>query len=125
MLTTYRIVNISILVALGLCLCAILITYKTNVDPCWLRACCGRDCILCGCTRDVMSILSGDVPTRNALSPLFFAAIAVEFGWRILSSVVSFGQRIVYLDIFIHGFLIAIFMFFSIALVVERATQCL
>lgn len=103
MSSTYRIVNVSLLGAFALCLSAVLVAYAYGVGMCWSRACFGKDCIFCGCTRDVADIFSGESPTRNALSIYLLCGGVVETAWRVVASFTPFSRRVICADAFCHA----------------------
>lgn len=103
MSSTYRIVNVSLLGAFALCLSAVLVAYANGAGMCWSRACFGKDCIFCGCTRDVADIFSGGSPTRNALSVYLLCGGVLETVWRVIASLVPFGRRVIHADAFCHS----------------------
>lgn len=110
MRTEYRIVNVSVLAALVLCFIAILAVNGCGVSSCWMRAVYGKDCPLCGCTRDVLAILSGRRPTLNQLSTFLFVGLAIELVWRFLASILTLGSRTIRIDIVLHALLIIVFL---------------
>ena len=79
---TYRLVNRVLLLSIVLGVGAILAVHWCEGDTCWMRKLYGKDCILCGCTRDFLDILSGNAPSRNDASCLLFGLSAVELAWR-------------------------------------------
>lgn len=103
MSATYRGVNVSLCAAFVLCLIAVLAAYANDVGSCWLRMRFGKDCLLCGCTRDIADILSGGVSTRNALSGCLLAGFVLEVGWRVVASFASFGRAVVCIDVLVHS----------------------
>lgn len=111
---TYRTVNAALLAAFVLFLFAILIAYAYGVNSCWLRVLCGKDCILCGCTRDVIGILCGRAPTLNAASPFILACLAVELAWRVVAVVFGFWRRAMRIDIAVHIILLVVIAFTAV-----------
>lgn len=114
MSTTYQRVNILLCCAFILCLCAVLIVYACGANSCWSRMCYGKDCMLCGCTRDIVDMLSGKVPTRNALSCYLMVGIISEMFWRIVSSCVVFGSCVLWFDICFHSIALLILLTLNI-----------
>lgn len=101
---TYRIVNgvaIAMMVAFALFGALTALGLPT---PCSMA---NRDpgCILCGCTRDFVSMVNGEYVFRNPLSPFIFIGLATEFTFRTFALFARHVHKaIIVTDAFIHSF---------------------
>lgn len=111
----YRLVNRILAAALAVLAAAALARHYAGCDTsCWARLVYGRECVLCGCTRDFAGLLRGEAPWRNAWSAFFFAAYALEWLWRAAGAFVCFSRRVAAADILVHAAAGAVFMFFNV-----------
>ena len=70
-------------------------------------------CILCGCTRDFILILSRKTAEHNPLSEFLFTALAVEIFFRITALLIIKTSRLrsfVIIEITIHAVMLTIFI---------------
>lgn len=102
---TYRFVNLSLVASFSLFVCLILGAHFMGESSCWLRKIANKECILCGCTRDFISLFSGEMPKNNEWSLYIFFGLFLELIWRVFVSVVPMGKRVVYGDIIFHSFM--------------------
>lgn len=99
----YRFLNRILLLCLFIVGCLITFFYMgTDVEVCWSRARYGKDCILCGSTRDFMALLSGCQPMHNAASIYIFVGLAIEIIYRILGAIICFSRRMMFVDLIYH-----------------------
>ena len=67
----------------------------------------GRECIVCGCTRDFALLLTGHAPRWNPNSGVFFAIACAEILWRLIGvSVRRMPRAVVRADVAVHVVLI-------------------
>lgn len=110
---TYRTVSLALLGAAFLCCLAILIAHLSGRQVCVLQNRLGRPCLLCGCTRDFMAILTGHAPTYNPLSGWFFGLTVLELLWRFAGVWIRWGRRVAITDIAAHAVLILTVLYFN------------
>ena len=103
------------MVALGTAI--IIAHFRTSTTSCWLKTVYGRDCIICGCTRDFFDILSAGGPVRNKLSTWLMGGVVVEFIWRLLVSFVRVGRLAVICDILLHVVVIGVLFTFNLMII--------
>ena len=89
-------------------------------DSCWLKTVYGRECILCGCTRDFMGMLFGSRPVHNDYSGPLVCILSGEFVWRLVASIFRFGRKVMAIDAFLHVFLGSVFLYLNFALIFGR-----
>ena len=85
-------------------------------DSCWLKAVYGRECILCGCTRDFMGVFGGR-PIQNDYSVALMCILSGELVWRLVASIFRFGRKVMAVDAALHVLLAAVFLYFNFALI--------
>lgn len=111
---TYRQLNCILLLVLLLLGVAIVLIHFTYGDTtCWLKKGFGRECILCGCTRDFVDVFSGKDPCRNPLTYWLVYVIGGEIVWRVYGSLIRPGRIAMIFDISIHAVIAAVFLFFN------------
>lgn len=113
-LTEYKLVNRLVLLVMLVIGCAILVADCLGMPGCTLKQATGKDCVLCGCTRDFHSLISGTWTFINPASPYVFAVLFVEFCWRIFAGRREFRFKVMCADIVLHilfGLLIVVWNF--------------
>lgn len=103
---TYKLINLLLLSAVAFLSVIILAVHFSGGKSCWLRVVYGKDCFVCGCTRDLVGVFTGREGWINSYSPYFFGLIACDILWRIVASVWTFGKKVWLLDAAIHAGLI-------------------
>lgn len=100
----YRRVNRLLLLVGALMAAWVVLAYDPEgPGRCWYRIRFGRDCLLCGCTRDFTAILSGDWPSQNPSSIWFFGFAVIECAWRLFGACRVLSRRVVWTDALLHG----------------------
>ena len=75
----------------------------------------GRECVVCGCTRDFALLLTGHAPRWNPLSGPFFAIACAEILWRLIGvSVRRMPRAVVRADVAVHVVLIGWILMLSL-----------
>lgn len=98
----YRKINRLVLLAVAFVTAAVFALHFLTDYKCPFLAACGRPCLLCGCTRDFMDMLSGSVPRLNPFSPCLFAFSIVELLWRAVGCIWEFNRAVAVIDIVCH-----------------------
>lgn len=112
-LMTYKTVNRALIAAMVILAALISIAYFRNDVNCLMRLKEGRECIICGCTRDFFDMFHFAAPTRNPLSGYLFFAIAFELVYRVVYAFKTAPRALIIADIVSHGIAAAIFMTFN------------
>lgn len=82
---------------------------------CWLLEWKGRECVVCGCTRDFALLLTGHAPQWNPNSGVFFAIACADILWRLVGvSVRRMPRALVRADIAVHVVLIGWILLLSV-----------
>jgi hypothetical protein len=76
-----------------------------------------RECILCGCTRDFVDILSGIPPTRNPISLWLFYFICGELVFRFILSFLRSARKVIAVDVTVHAVILVIFIYYNFKIV--------
>ena len=84
-MNNYRTTNFALLTCCVLIVTAIVVSYKTNHGVCAAKALWGRECILCGCTRDWFLFVNGNFNFHNPISPWIFTLLILELPWRVFA----------------------------------------
>ena len=107
---TYRFLCRMLVVA-GIMLAAVIfVAYWYGGGDCGLRILSGKNCILCGCTRDFIGVLNLDFTFINPLSPYIFAMLFCEFAFRCLGSLVLFPMWAWIVDASFHCVVLVAFV---------------
>ena len=115
---TYLLVNRILALAMVALGAAIVIVHcGLGATSCWLKTVYGRECIICGCTRDFFDIVSTGGPVRNKLSIWLMAWVVAEFIWRLLFSFVRVGRLAAVCDILLHAVGAGIFLIFNLMMI--------
>ncbi len=110
----YLLVNRVLLVSMVVVCAAILTVHFTSgATTCWLKAVCGRECIICGCTRDFIDIVSSGGQIRNKLSVWLMGLLVLEFIWRLTASCFRMDKTAAVVDAVVHVFIMSFFMYFN------------
>ena len=99
----YRTTNRWLLATFALLAAAIVANHYLSLTQCMAKDVFGKDCILCGCTRDFFTLLRGGTRFVNPASPFVFSIIAVEIAWRTVFSFAKAPRALVVSDIVLHG----------------------
>lgn len=112
---TYRFVN-RIVLGIGLLIGVVILVWHI-----WLTGQCAsivlwnRPCALCGCTRDFISLASGNLSCRNVISlPLFVIGVC-ELFWRVIASIMDFRKVTIFIDMALHIVLLLVFVGYNFA----------
>lgn len=108
----YRLCNRMILVSMVIVLVLIASFTMRGEGYCWLKCVYGRECLLCGCTRDLISILSlkGMAQLRNKYSVVLWLCVVAEWAWRLWASFRCVPRKGIRLDMILHSILGLVFM---------------
>lgn len=107
--SVYRFVN-RMLILVGGVLCALItVSYRFELGVCGLRALCGRECVLCGCTRDFFALLNGRTAFINPQSGLIFMLLFVQLCYRSLMSFLPAGKKVWICDAIVSGGILLVF----------------
>lgn len=105
----YRFLNRVILLSLFIVGGLILFFYMgTDVEVCWSYARYGKECVLCGCTRDFVAILLGNFPTHNVASIYIFIGLTVELLYRMFGSFIRLPFWVMLVDLVYHVVILSI-----------------
>lgn len=115
----YRTTNRWLLVVLALLALGITANNYFNVVRCVAVDVFGRECILCGCTRDFFTLLRGGGELINPASPLVFAFLIIEVVVRTVFSFVNVSRAFVVSDIVLHCILGAFVLVVNIIVLVS------
>ena len=106
-MNSYRIINLTLLLSFVLMTVAIVIMHLTGRGDCAARILWGRECILCGCTRDFFSLFNGECNFINPISPWVFALIGIELPWRMFAALKrTIWQGVIVADYAIHALML-------------------
>jgi len=89
---------------------AIGFAHMTDRVGCSARIVLGKECILCGMTRDFFGMLRGETSFLNPISPYVFAVISLELAWRAWFSFKTASRRLAIADAMVHVVLGVVFM---------------
>lgn len=115
---TYLLVNRILALSMVVLGAAIVIVHcSIGTTSCWLKTVYGRECIICGCTRDFFDIVSAGGPIRNKLSIWLMGWVVMEFIWRLLVSFVRVGRIAAIYDILFHVAVVGILFTFNLMII--------
>ena len=125
-LESYRILNRVVLGIVIACLALpIPLTYLSRVAPGWMPVCAsrlffGKPCPLCGMTRALATLMTGDIheaQSLNALALPFFFLLLLELAWRVHLSFLPIPAdrypRLARIDLYVHLAAIAAYLLYS------------
>ena len=98
----YRTTNKWLLVAFTVLAVGIIANDYFGVVRCPSVEAFGKECVLCGCTRDFFTLLHGGGELINPVSPFLFAFTAVEIVLRIALSFLQVPRGFMLFDIVLH-----------------------
>lgn len=114
---TYRLVNRALFVAGLVVITIIALVHCFGTGVCMLRLLEGRECMLCGCTRDFFKMIHGDCNFINPVSPFIFALLIFEAVYRGILSFVLVGRKIARADAIFHALLLVTLVFFNFLII--------
>ena len=102
--------NRTLLASLAILAIAISLVHLSGKGGCSARIVLGKECVLCGMTRDFFGLLRGNFSFRNPLSPFLFALTVFELAWRCLFSFKLASGKTMLADAILHSvLLVAVF----------------
>ena len=107
------------LAAFALLAAGIVVNYCFGSARCAATYVFGKECMLCGCTRDFFTLLHGGGRFLNPASPYVFPILALETVWRVVFSFAKAPRALVVSDIVLHAAL-GVFVFVANIVVLIR-----
>ena len=110
MVATYKTANRTILAIFAILAAAVAAAVAAGVATCPSRALFGRECILCGCTRDFLSMMRLEFRFINPISPWLACSLAAELPYRAVFSFAHAPRALCAADAALHAIAAAAFL---------------